>query len=80
MNAYCVHHNTYDPGTSAGSANQCILGDVCLKSNLSREQAVPKVSQQFQTSINQYKHKGKGSCNRGCANFNQHTGLLEGLH
>ncbi len=37
MTAYCIHHNTYDPGISPGSANQCILGDVYLRSNLSRE-------------------------------------------
>jgi len=30
----------YDPGTLAGSADQCILGNVYLRSNLSREQAV----------------------------------------
>jgi len=29
---YCICHNTYDPGISPGSANQCILGDVCLRS------------------------------------------------
>ena len=28
--------NTYDPGTSPGSANHRILGDVYLRSNLSR--------------------------------------------
>ena len=27
----------YDPGTLPSSANQCILGKVCLRSNLSRE-------------------------------------------
>ena len=37
MTAYCIHHNTYDPGNSPGFANQCILGDVYLRSNLSRE-------------------------------------------
>ena len=26
MTAYCIHHNTFDPGTSPGSANQSILG------------------------------------------------------
>ena len=36
MTAYCILHNTYDPGISPGSANQCILGDVYLRSNLSR--------------------------------------------
>ena len=28
MTAYCICHNTYDPGISSGSANQCILGDM----------------------------------------------------
>ena len=37
MTAYCIYHNAYDPGVSPGSANQCILGDVYLRSNLSRE-------------------------------------------
>jgi len=37
MTACCIYHNTYDPGISPGSANQCILGDVYLRSNLSRE-------------------------------------------
>ncbi len=37
MTAYCIHHNTYDPGISPGAANQCILGDVYLRSYLSRE-------------------------------------------
>ncbi len=35
MTACCILHNTYDPGNSLGSANQCILGDVYLRSNLS---------------------------------------------
>ena len=26
MTAYCLYYNTYDPGISPGSANQCILG------------------------------------------------------
>ena len=30
----------YDPGTLPSSANQCILGNVYLRSNLSREPAV----------------------------------------
>ncbi len=34
MTAYCPYHSTYDPGASPGSANQCILGDVRLRSNL----------------------------------------------
>jgi len=37
MTAYCIWHITYDPGISPGSANQCILGDVYLRSNLSRK-------------------------------------------
>lgn len=37
MTAYCIQHNTYDPGISPGSANQCIFGDVYLRSNLSRK-------------------------------------------
>ncbi len=37
MTAYCIQQNTYDPGISLGSANQCILGDVYLRSNLSRK-------------------------------------------
>ncbi len=37
-----VYHNIYDPGISPGSANQCILGDVYLRSNLSME---PSMSQ-----------------------------------
>ena len=37
MTAYYLYHNTYDPGISPGSANQCILGDVYLRSNLSRK-------------------------------------------
>ncbi len=36
MTAYCLYHNTYDPGISPGSANQCILGDMYLRSNRSR--------------------------------------------
>ncbi len=39
MTAYCICHNTYDPGISPGSASQCILGDVYLRSNLSRNPA-----------------------------------------
>ncbi len=36
MTAYCLRHNTCDPGISPGSANQCILGDMhtYLRSNL----------------------------------------------
>jgi len=37
MTAYCLYHNTYDPGISPGSANQCILGEMYLRSNLLRE-------------------------------------------
>jgi len=37
MTAYCNCHNTHDPGISPGSAKQCILGDVYLRSNLSRK-------------------------------------------
>ncbi len=37
MTAYCICHNTDDPGISPGSANQSILGDVYLRSNLSRK-------------------------------------------
>ena len=37
MTAYCIRRNTYDPGISPGSANQCILWDVYLRSNLSRK-------------------------------------------
>ncbi len=37
MTAHCINHNSYDPGISPGSVNQCILGDVFLRSNLSRE-------------------------------------------
>ncbi len=37
MTAYCIRRNTYDPGISPGSANQCILEDVYLRSNLSRK-------------------------------------------
>ena len=29
-----MRHITHDPGSSLGSANQCILGDICLRSNL----------------------------------------------
>ncbi len=32
-----VADNTYDPGVSPGFANQCILGDMYLTSNLLRE-------------------------------------------
>ncbi len=28
MTAHCLYQNTYDPGISPGSANQCILGEV----------------------------------------------------
>ena len=35
--ACCLYHNTYDPGTSPGSANQGILEDKYLRSNLSRK-------------------------------------------
>ena len=38
MTAYCFYHNTYDPGISPGSANQYILGDMYLRSSLSRKQ------------------------------------------
>jgi len=37
MAAYCLYCKTYDPGISAGSANQCILGDMYLRSNPSRK-------------------------------------------
>ena len=37
MTAYWLCHNTYDPGTSPGSANQYILEDVYLRSNLPRK-------------------------------------------
>ncbi len=37
MTAYWLYHNTCDPGTSPGSAIQCILADVYLRSNLPRE-------------------------------------------
>ena len=37
LTAYCILHITYDPGISPGSANQCILGDMYLRSNLSRK-------------------------------------------
>jgi len=37
VTAYLLYDNTYDPGTSPGSANQCILGDVYLRSNLPRQ-------------------------------------------
>ena len=40
LTAYCVLHITYDPGISPGSANQCILGDVYLRSNLSGNQHI----------------------------------------
>ncbi len=33
MTVYCIYHNTYDPGILPGSANQYILGDMCLRSN-----------------------------------------------
>ena len=36
MTAYCLYHNTYDPGISPGSATQCTLGDVYLRTNLLR--------------------------------------------
>ncbi len=38
--AYCPNHSTYDPCISPGFANQCILGDMYLRSNLSRELAM----------------------------------------
>ncbi len=38
MTAYCLCHNTYDPGILPGCANQCILGDMYLRSSLSRKQ------------------------------------------
>jgi len=37
MTAYWLYHNTYDPGISPSSANQCILGDMYLRSNLPRK-------------------------------------------
>ena len=37
MTACCIYHNTYDPGILPGSVNQCILGNVYLRSHLSRE-------------------------------------------
>ena len=37
MTAYCIHHTTYDPGVSPGSANQCVPGDVYLRCTLSRK-------------------------------------------
>jgi len=36
MTAYLVSYIIHDPGTSPGCANECILGDVYLRSNLSR--------------------------------------------
>ncbi len=36
--ACCLYHNTYDPDILPGSANQCILGDMYLRSNLPRKQ------------------------------------------
>jgi len=44
MTAYCICHNIYGPGISPGSANQCILGDVYLRSNLSRKQKLLRQS------------------------------------
>ena len=37
MTAYCLYHNTYDPGVSPGSANQCLLEDMYLRSNSIKE-------------------------------------------
>ncbi len=34
---YCIYPHTYDPGISQGSINQCILGDVYLGSNQSKQ-------------------------------------------
>ncbi len=31
------YNSTYDPDISPGSANQCILGDVYLRSNVSKK-------------------------------------------
>ena len=39
-----MRHITRDPGSSLGSANQCILGDVCLRSNLSTLHAFCEVA------------------------------------
>ena len=36
LTADCILHITFDPGISLGSAYQCILGDVYLRSNLPR--------------------------------------------
>ena len=37
MTAHCLYYHTYDPGISPGSANQCMLGDMYLTSNLLRK-------------------------------------------
>ncbi len=34
MAAYCLYCKTYDPGISAGSANQCILKDITYVSEI----------------------------------------------
>ena len=41
----------YDPGISPGSANQCILGGVYLRSNLSRKQQYNSLQSQQSTCI-----------------------------
>jgi len=41
----CVYHNTYDPGISPG--NQCIFGDMYLRSKLSGEPGTHTVLTQY---------------------------------
>ena len=54
MTAYCLFHNTYDPGISPGAANQCILGDMYLTSILPRKRLLLSV-QGVNTALPWYK-------------------------
>lgn len=44
MTAYRLYNTTYDPGISPGSANQCIIGDMYLRPNISREHSMLSVT------------------------------------
>ncbi len=43
MTTYCIYHYTHDPGIPLGSANQCTLEDVYLRSNLARERGLQQL-------------------------------------
>ncbi len=54
MTAYCIHHNTYDPGISPGSASQCIVVDVYLRSSLSRKRMLCDYLRAYAQNFHQF--------------------------